>query len=378
MIGFFSLLDKPKRPPPPGRTDFPASAPESDDEFATDGVDPFDTSYVATVVKEDELDDFDFDPRAGEDSVDGVKVLTKDDLLEGTQAKPTKPKVIDVESEDYDPFDTAEVETLVQPKGEIKYLRQKEIEDDDFDPRAEEEPKKELDAASRKSSLTLPLHSKAVGFVVPSDKLLLGGNAAKPHKPLTPYYAPSESISEKSEDPFDTSFVPETKPTNIELRHLEEDLLASNLKHSISDPDFDPRALEEPPKPKDLLVVEDQLNIKVLTPAQESKDIVDEVDIDPFDTSAAANIGPGKTELKLLESELIEQKVPDEIEGVLDTLDDKQEIGIGCKVLTPQPTLPEEDPEEVEIDPFDTSFASANLAPGKTEIKLLESELIEQ
>uniref|UniRef100_T1GZ90 Uncharacterized protein n=1 Tax=Megaselia scalaris TaxID=36166 RepID=T1GZ90_MEGSC len=100
----------------------------------------------------------------------------------------------------------------------------------------------------------------------------------------------------------------------------------------------------------------------VLTPAQESKDLVEDKDIDPFDTSVAANIGPGKTELKLLESELIEQK-PDEVEGVLDTLDDKQEIGIGGKVLTPQPTLPEEDPEEVEIDPFDTSFAAANLAP---------------
>lgn len=295
-------------------------------------------------------------------------------MLEGTQAKPAKPKVIDVESEDYDPFDTAEAETFTQPKGEIKYLKQKELEDDDFDPRAEDDPKQELDTASRKSSLTLPLNSKAVGFVVPSDKLLLGGNSAKPHKPLTPYYAPRESISE---DPFDTSFVPETKPTNIELKHLERDLLASNLKHSISDPDFDPRALEEPPEPKDFLVVEEQLNIKVLTPAQESKDIVEE-DIDPFDTSAAANLGPGKTELKLLESELIERKVPDEVEGVLDTLDDKQEIGIGCKVLTPQPTLPEEDPEEVDIDPFDTSFASANLAPGKTEIKLLESELIEK
>lgn len=374
----FLILGKPKRPPPPGRPGVAVSEPESDDEFAVDGDDPFDTSYVASVVKEDDLDDFDFDPRAGEDLTEGVKVLTQDDLLQGTQAKPTKPKEVDVESEDYDPFDTADAETFIQPKGELKYLKQKELEDDDFDPRAEEDQKKiELDPASRKSSLTLPLHSKAVGFVVPSDKLLLGGNGTKPHKPLTPYYAPTEVIKEKSEDPFDTSFVPETKPTNIELKHIEEDLLASNLKHSISDPDFDPRALEEPPVPKDLLVVEEQLNIKVLTPAQESKDLVEEKDIDPFDTSVAANIGPGKTELKLLESELIEQK-PDEVEGVLDTLDDKQEIGIGGKVLTPQPTLPEEDPEEVEIDPFDTSFAAANLAPGKTEIKLLESELIEK
>lgn len=116
----------------------------------------------------------------------------------------------------------------------------------------------------------------------------------------------------------------------------------------------------------------------MLTPSQESKDLTDDTPeyIDPFDTSIASNLQPGRAELKLLESELLPATASEITTGVLDTQTDAQELGLGDKVLTPsvpvkQITLPE------EVDPFDTSIAE-NLAPGATEIKLLESELIER
>ena len=68
------------------------------------------------------------------------------------------------------------------------------------------------------------------------------------------------------------------------------------------DPDFDPRAEER----KDFLCIDDQdPGAKVLTPLQNESFPLGE-DVDPFDTSFAS-LGPGKTELKLLESELMEK-----------------------------------------------------------------------
>lgn len=97
---------------------------------------------------------------------------------------------------------------------------------------------------------------------------------------------------------------------------------------------------------------------------------------DPFDTSSATvALVPGKTELKLLENELIEPTA--EIQtAVLDINSDSQELGLGDKVLTPQISLPVGDSFD-DIDPFDTSFAS-NIAPGQAEIKIIESELFDK
>lgn len=52
----------------------------------------------------------------------------------------------------------------------------------------------------------------------------------------------------------------------------------------------------------DLLLVEEEITTKALTPSIE-EDISGYVD--PFDTSIAENIVPGKAELKVLENELI-------------------------------------------------------------------------
>jgi hypothetical protein len=184
--------------------------------------------------------------------------------------------------------------------------------------------------------------------------------------------------------------VPNIGPTKLELNLLEEELkqvaepakpaLTVTLKTSLSDPDFDPRALtpnSEVPQDivetsNDLFGLEDNFEHKVLTPAKDVFQAQKADDFDPFDTSIASNIQPGKAELKLLESELIpEQKV---VTTIADILLDNQESAIFANVLTPQPlALDSFDIEE--SDPFDTSFAS-NLVPGQAEIKLLESELI--
>lgn len=428
---------KPKRPPPPGR---PVTGPHivpgaiyvSDDE-EDDNLDddPFNTNYAEQVIKKTTVleEDDDFDPRAEEDTAgSGLLAAPGRDLLAGSATDlskvvpaplaPTLSVDQQEEDQDFDPFDTSAINALVQPKAtELRFLEREflnesgsslkhSLSDPDFDPRAGQEEvvaplpvaqisvaETDFDSARRKSSLSLNIQGKSVGFLVPSGQDLLaagndgclGGNK----KPLTPYYAPSaQSIAEReSEDPFDTSYVPEAKLSDIELKHIEADLITEpTLKHSLSDPDFNPRAPPTPVPAEVLLAVEENINIKVLTPAQERRQLPSNVqteedqDIDPFDTSIAANLQPGQTELKLLENELLPERARQPVTGVLDTQSDAQELGLGDKVLTP--SLPNRTTQQLleeqqEIDPFDTSIAE-NLAPGETEIKLLENELIER
>ncbi|XP_041448623.1 protein stoned-A [Drosophila obscura] len=444
------LSGKPKRPPPPAR---PATGPHivpgaiyvSDDEDEQNlDDDPFNTNYAEQVIKKTTVleEDDDFDPRAEEETTGGagssLLAAPGRDLLAGSATDlskvvpaPLAPTLsIDQEPEDFDPFDTSAVSAIVQPKAtELRFLERElltnetsaglkhSLSDPDFDPRAgQEEPvppspvashiAPEFDAARRKSSLSLNIQAKSVGFLVPGPDLLGAGNEVGANKkPLTPYYAPSaaagsananQSIAEgipESEDPFDTSYVPEAKLSDIELKHIEADLIAkptATLRHSLSDPDFDPRAPPTPVPAEVLLAVEENIDIKVLTPAQERRQLPnaqggarnahggtsDEDDVDPFDTSIAANLQPGQTELKLLENELLPQRSAQEL--AIDAQSDAQDLGLGDKVLTP--SLPSRPPPPVrpqDIDPFDTSIAE-NLAPGETEIKLLESELIER
>ncbi|XP_060662228.1 protein stoned-A [Drosophila nasuta] len=427
---------KPKRPPPPVR---PATGPHivpgaiyvSDDDEDEQDDDPFNTNYAEQVIKKTTVleEDDDFDPRAEECHL----AAPARDLLAGSATDlskvvpaPLAPTLsVDQadEGQDFDPFDTSAVNALVQPKAtELRFLEREllnesgsnlkhSLSDPDFDPRAgqeEEKPAKtapvvvaqitvgdpDFDSVRRKSSLSLNIQGKSVGFLVPSGQdLLAAGNdhLGANKKPLTPYYAPSaQTISEReSEDPFDTSYVPEAKLSDVELKHIEADLITEpTLKHSLSDPDFNPRAPPTPVPAEVLLAVEENIDIKVLTPAQERRQLPSNVqteddeqeDIDPFDTSIAANLQPGQTELKLLENELLPESARQPVTGVLDTQSDAQELGLGDKVLTPSlpnRTTQQSLEEQLDIDPFDTSIAE-NLAPGETEIKLLESELIER
>lgn len=321
---------------------------------------------------------------------------------------------VDVEPEDIDPFDTSAIAAIVAPKAtEIQFLEKEllsdtatihhSLSDPDFYPRAVDTveetaspPPSTADLNRRKSSLSLNIAPntfplKTVGFASDFLAVSAAANAAgKIQKPLTPYYAEQLVEEKEPEDPFDTSFVPARKPSKVELNLLERDLLAGgSLNLSISDPDFDPRAVT-PVAPRavegkaDLLAVSEEHNIKVLTPAQnERRSLTSEYSldsyVDPFDTSAVnKTILPGRAELKIIEDELLPQTVADPSARVtvLDSCSDSQELGLGGKVLTPQ--IPFDVEQELEeIDPFDTSIAN-NLAPGQVEIKLLESELIHQ
>lgn len=348
----------------------PSLIVEVPDDFDIDGDDPFDTAYVATVIKEDSLEDDDFDPRAGEpqDAKEVVQHVTLaepvrlPDLLSGSTTDLSDlshiPVIaasdsIDVEKE-FDPFDTSGVSSLVQPKEtEIKFLEKEllselkhSLSDPDFDPRCDEKLVPAQTTAERKSSLSLNIsgvsHNKTVGFAIPSNLTVNDGSEHRIQKPLTPYYS-NKSIEEA-------------------VDVIEEDL---------SDSDFNPRASEPA---SDLLTVSVAHDIKVLTPATEIKANEQFESADPFDTSNVTNaLVPGKAELKLLENELIAKSEPVKT-AVLDTNSDSQELGLGDKVLTPHVCLSAQESLE-DIDPFDTSFAN-NIAPGQAEIKLLESELI--
>lgn len=396
MTNFFFISGKPPVRPPPPRIvqevdileDFPV----------IDGTDPFDTTFAERVLPLE--DDDDFDPRK-EDDLPVAPEPAPVDLLNETNEELDSlahhnivlPNTGPIATE-IDPFDTSDVALIVQPKSlELSILEKELLSDSDFDPRADEPldeiPK--IDLNRRKSSLSLNITSanfslKTVGF----SNDLLGANisgGSKIQKPLTPYYSQKliEEADKECEDPFDTSYVPAGNPSQVELNILEKDLLEGSLQRTLSDPDFDPRAVTPVPSVSHtgLLDVEESHDIKVLTPAfNRSLDFgEDSLDtyVDPFDTSAIEKtILPGRAELKIIENELLPNVITEFSSRVtvLDSCSDSQELGLGDKVLTPQIPITTEESLELS-DPFDTSIAN-NLAPGQAEIKQIESELIHQ
>lgn len=374
-------------------------------------------------IEKEEVDLFATPNLESKEPPNQLSVLKKD-LLSGSASDLTnfvEPIAPSAEEEiEIDPFDTSAVDKIVAPgKTELKYLEKELLETDlkrslsdpDFDPRALEEPVEEIvpkhvesNLQQRKSSLSLHIHPvipRAVSFAAtPPDLLQVDSETSgKNQKPLTPYYNRKSSLlsneaqsieeEEQEVDPFDTSFVPQIAPTKVELDLLEQEILEEpkpNLKHSLSDPDFDPRATTpvnvQPqvavvkPVDTDLFLAVEHHDIKVLTPAKDNFSSQPEVEIDPFDTSIAINIKPGDTELKLLEDELLDKKVVVKQEGGhLDILSDKHDDSIYIKVLTPQKSESLDLDQADDFDPFDTSFA-ANLAPGEAEIKVIENEFI--
>lgn len=295
------------------------------------------------------------------------------------------------------------------------------------------------------------------------DLLVVGSEeGARISKPLTPYYVdakPADIFATQNgevddADPFDTSFVEKLAPGKAELKIIESELVGdpAGLKHSLSDQEFNPRSEEEatstvktevaanlgrrfsdfagdrrrappctlavrgvtvtpvplqdipavptPTSKPDLLFVEDNAPVatKPLTPAVESKLEY----TNPFDTSIANNLLPGRAELKVLESELLSSikrsytdpdfnpraedtvKVSPSERGPVtekpDLLNLPSEVAADIKTLTPVVENSESHLDggvADDIDPFDTSIAS-DLGPGKAELRILESELIGQ
>jgi hypothetical protein len=110
---------------------------------------------------------------------------------------------------------------------------------------------------------------------------------------------------------------PSLAPGPAELRQLESELRLDEppqaLRQSYSDEDFNPRHVpvaeykEEVPKERpDLLhLAEETAGEAPHKPLSPQQGTGDEDDVDPFDTSFAGALLPGKAELKLLEEELI-------------------------------------------------------------------------
>ncbi|GLV35234.1 stoned A [Carabus blaptoides fortunei] len=328
---------------------------------------------------------------------------------------PNQPTV-DYTLNDYsDPFDTSTVDQVTVPgQAELRFIEkeilgeisiQRTLSDPDFNPREDTEITKSIVRPD-----ILEVNSvKAVAFVLPeptvqSDLLATGAQETGKHtKPLTPYYVRGNSLSESEitntedvvEDPFDTSFVSELAPGKAELKLIESEFIEQGtpeINPNLSDENFDPRAEERKPKVSsikvqsvplnlplkeifkpDLLAADDEVTAKVLTPAVE-----------------------GKTELKILENELnsmqtqIKRNLTDpEFDPRNLVIDDQQVVGADLPNLldntTEQVTVKPLSPTDYqvsfdiggddEIDPFNTSVAD-NLVPGRTELKLLESELI--
>lgn len=348
----------------------------------------------------------------------GVIKTIHRDLLGGSNTdlsnlgdQPLKPS--EQVNEDYieycDPFDTTTICNVPPGQTELKFLEKELLgdikkesisDDEDFDPRAAEIKPKER-TLSRPEILNIS-SVKSVSFDLSPTKDLLevaDEESKKASKPLTPYYARKDSIPEvaNEDDPFDTSFVSSVAPGKAELKIIESDLFdpQADLNRNICDDNFNPRDERQAaaatlvqkvqeiynPKPLkesrtiDLLAVEENVEAKVLTPVAENlQNFQENFYTDPFDTSSiATNILPGRTELKLLESELIQANVISNPEQQ-DLL--HSEDSVIDKPLSPvNSSRINSVTEEDDFDPFDTSIAN-NIAPGKTELKLLESELI--
>ncbi|KAI4464092.1 ap complex subunit mu [Holotrichia oblita] len=332
------------------------------------------------------------------------------DLLGGSSTdlsklgdQPLQPKeTVDQDYIEYcDPFDTSLVETAKLPgQTELKFLERELLgeikqslnDDTDFNPRIDEDSTERQQ--NRKVSFDLPLDQH--------QNLLETG--VKIAKPLTPYYIRENSIPEIEEivDPFDTSFVCEVAPGKAELKLIENELFE---KDTILDSNFDPRddkqvavakvvetiqGIANPAglntekkviKTLDLLVDDHDVQAKVLTPATEKAGFDDYVD--PFDTSIACNILPGKTELKLIESELINQEPPKiyNLDAVLKTklveekdfFEENDQTDVNVKTLTP--ILDRKSDLDSDIDPFDTSIAS-NIGLGANPFLFTEDDYV--
>ncbi|XP_052742316.1 protein stoned-B-like [Bicyclus anynana] len=107
-------------------------------------------------------------------------------------------------------------------------------------------------------------------------------------KVLTPIGPPAKHASAKVEsDPFDTSFATNIAPSKTELK-----LLAKEFSCDDTAPDGEPDLLE---------TSDDIFHIKALTPEPPDTQSSKEEDFDPFDTSFASDLNPGRTEIKLLD-----------------------------------------------------------------------------
>ena len=477
----------PPRPAPPAGAQTPVTPLVEDNE-----PDPFDTTFVEKLpIGKGELklvekeflgdrpenkvdeDDFDFDPRAGEEPLaQPSNLVVQRDLLGGsatdlssiTAADPLAPESSGlIETEIHDPFDTSVAEQLLPGKAELKLLEQELLktagpprplppqppaaiasviaatlaaaDDDDFD----FDPRKDEKVGSSPANKPPPHRPPPPKAPHPLDLPAEAITQEELCKTLTPVGIKfGENSIDRTEaeidDPFDTSNVSDViAPKKAELRLLESELVSSfspvlppsvgvnekSINSSVvtskvnvldaDDDDFNPRAGTDqvvPDVPVASLVetvvepiFDSTFDIpthdKLLTPVAATKAPSEEFE-DPFDTSSfvSQTILPGKAELKFLEKELLET-----VEDVKPPSLPEVPLPPPKPVVPPPPKTPEphlfDDLEPATVadvplrpltpshldqglnfdDPFDTSIASA-IVPGKTELKILEKELV--
>lgn len=223
----------------------------------------------------------------------------------------------------------------------------------------------------------------------------------------------SKSPIPEDVDPFDTSFVDHLVPAASNL-NIAIDPNNRQIDEKIAEKEFfetvRPLGLEH----RDLLGGSTtDLSVIGHHPIEPHNPTPEATQIDPFDTSIAEGLLPGKGELKLLEKELLTDskkpskkiiieedddfdpraeeivrpvelnlkekrvslpKVTFALEKDLLTDDHHGELHV-AKPLTPYYPQEQIDEENFEIDPFDTSHVKH--APGEVELKLLENELVE-
>ncbi|XP_059062853.1 protein stoned-B-like [Achroia grisella] len=312
-----------------------------------------------------------------------------------------------------DPFDTSFADVVVSSaiiKKEAVILE----DDDDFDPRAEEVQVRLNNR--RKSSVRIHL-TNPLGLreSITSDDIidkehsrdLLGGSTTDltqlGDSPLDPV-----DINNTEIDPFDTTIVDNiVAPGRIELKLLEQELIEpqpSQIYRVPSDPDFDPRA-EEPKKEERRASRPENLVV--------SKSVVFDIDtVEAFDLDSKGKIVKPLTpyytrEVSITEDISEEAEASDTVTDSLTRTRSDEDLApkinyqtkrrhseypqtshiktnlkssdpfysahneIEAKVLTPSD--PQQSKNNIETDPFDTSFAG-DIAPSKTELKLLAKE----
>lgn len=334
---------------------------EDDDEFAAlaaesvlKSYDPFDTSAADIALGE-------VDSKQRIPGSPDVDVLLRSDspYLDSTETlqkqppRPPPPRIQPTNTDtEVDPFDTTFAENLVPGKVELQIIENEILgdvtitnddDDFDFDPRAGEEPKKN---SSPVSSVTIRVSApiddieheniqeiqqsnpeEDIPEPVPLKPLhrdLLGGSSTDlsqlVHDPIEPKVE-GDNTELEDYDPFDTSVVEVLLPGKAELRFIEQELLDQKEQTTtevLEDDDFDPRGtaldstvnktaeLPSPSARPDLFAdeCEEPSAFKPLTP-QTGQRANNLQEADPFDTSIAENIAPGKAELKVIESELV-------------------------------------------------------------------------
>ncbi|XP_064097006.1 protein stoned-A-like [Macrobrachium nipponense] len=341
---------KPVKPPPP-RPAFPTAnkVPEE--------VDPFDTSIADAHLPVDHL----ASPEATLDLPATLQPHSGADISK---------------SESFDPFDTSiaetfgktelkvlETELLTTDQKHGKSLKEEDIDDFYFNPRAEEPETQEK----------------------PSPPCLL--TAGEEEVESGPVLTPSQEPQEDDFDPFDTSIA-----AKVAIKSLEAELLSDSAQPSSDKKQPPPR---RPPSPGHIFATTPTDTNPALQPfnvGDQDKSV--DTEIDPFDTSIAENFG--KTELKALADELLTSDQPSQVVPEVEKeRPDTKSLQLPVKPLHPpspkcllaatpvdehptlKPTLEPTDnnsnTDDKEFDPFDTSIADQF---GKTELKVLETELL--